>query len=406
MTAVESSRTGTEPERSAVKGWLAVAAVSLGIFALMTSELLPVGLLTPVSTALDVSAGTAGLMVTAPGLVAALAAPIITVTLGRVNRRSVLAVLIAIVAAANLASAVATDFTVVLVARFLVGISVGGFWAIAGSLALRLVPERHVGRATAVIFGGVSAASVLGVPAGTLLGDVSGWRAGFAAVGFLALASLLSLAFLVPSLPSQRSITFGDLPRLFKGNLGVRIGVIATFLIITGQFVAFTFVRPVLQEISGIDDTVIGGLLLLYGVAGLVGNFIAGARVGEHIRGTLLAVVATLTAALALIAMIGGNSASAIALLVIWGLAYGAVPVTLQTWIFKAAPDESEAASSLFVAMYNLSIALGALLGGLAVDQVSTASVLWVGAGFVALTLLAISAGRRTRFSADPVQTH
>lgn len=406
MTTVESANRGTEPERSAVKGWLAVSAVALGIFSLMTSELLPVGLLTPVSDALRVSEGTAGLMVTAPGLVAAIAAPVIAVTLGRVNRRLVLAVLIAIVAAANLASAVATHFSVVLIARFLIGVSVGGFWAIAGTLALRLVPERHIGRATAVIFGGVSAASVLGVPAGTLLGEYSGWRFAFGAVGALALVALLCMAFLVPSLPSQRTISFGELPTLFRSNLGVRIGVIATFLIITGQFVAFTFVRPVLTEISGIDGSVIGGLLLAYGVAGLVGNFLAGARVGTHIRGTLLAVVLTLTGSLVLLAVIGGTPAAGIALLIVWGLAYGAVPVTLQTWILKAAPEESEAASSLFVAMYNLSIALGALLGGIAVDNTAVASVLWLGAGFVVLTTLAMSPARRTELSSGAVQAH
>lgn len=138
-------------ERSPVKGRLAVLAVTLGIFALMTSELLPVGLLTPVGSALDVSEGTAGLMVTVPGLVAAVAAPLVTVATGHVDRRIVLAGLVGLVGAADLASAFATGFAVVLAARFLIGISVGGFWSIAGGIALRLVPEKHVPRATAVV---------------------------------------------------------------------------------------------------------------------------------------------------------------------------------------------------------------------------------------------------------------
>ncbi|WP_411079716.1 MFS transporter [Streptomyces sp. cmx-18-6] len=166
--------------RSPVKGWLAVLAVTLGIFSLMTSELLPVGLLTPIGTALDVSEGTAGLMVTVPGLVAAVSAPLVTVATGRIDRRIVLVVLIGLMGAANLASAFATSFTVVLVARFLIGISVGGFWSIAGGITLRLVPAKHVARATAVIFGGVETASVLGVPTGTFIGDLSNWRTAFA----------------------------------------------------------------------------------------------------------------------------------------------------------------------------------------------------------------------------------
>lgn len=406
MTTVDPTASATRTEQSSVKGWLAVWAVALGIFSLMTSELLPVGLLTPVSNALNVSEGTAGLMVTAPGIVAAFSAPIITVALGRLNRRLVLGVLIGLVGVANLVSALADDFTLVLIARFLIGISVGGFWAIAGGLALRLVPEHHIGRATAVIFGGVSTASVLGVPAGTLLGDLSGWRTAFAAVGVLALVSLVCILVLVPSLPSQRTISFRDVGRQFSSNPGARIGVIATFLIITGHFVAFTFVRPVLQEISGVDSSLISGLLLLYGVAGIIGNFIAGARVGERVRGTLVTVVITLALSVTLIAVLGGVQISGIVLLFVWGIAYGAVPVTLQTWILKAAPNSAEAATSLFVAMYNLSIALGALIGGIAVDNVSTASVLWIGGALVLVTLAVVGTSRKQMLSAEPVQAH
>lgn len=152
----------------------------------------------PVGTDLGVSDGTAGLMVTAPGLVAGFCAPLVTVGAGRLDRRLVLCVLIALMVAANLAAALAPGFAVVLAARLLVGVSVGGFWAIAGGLAVRLVPERHVGRATALVFGGVPTASVLGVPAGTLLGEVIGWRAAFAAVGGLGLVTLTALLLLLP----------------------------------------------------------------------------------------------------------------------------------------------------------------------------------------------------------------
>lgn len=224
--------------RSAVKGWLAVLAVTLGIFSLMTSELLPVGLLTPIGTALGVSGGTAGLMVTVPGLVAAVSAPLVTVATGRIDRRIVLVVLIGLMGAANLASAFATSFTVVLVARFLIGVSVGGFWSVAGGIALRLVPARHAGRATAVIFGGVETASVLGVPTGTFIGDLSGWRTAFAAVSVLGLVSLVCMFFLMPKVPAGRALTFSELPDVFRSNAGVRIGIALTFLVITGHFLA------------------------------------------------------------------------------------------------------------------------------------------------------------------------
>lgn len=382
--------------RSPVRGWLAIFAVTLGIFALMTSELLPVGLLTPIGTALDVSPGTTALMVTVPGLVAAVAAPVVTITTARIDRRLVLVVLIGIVGAANLASAFATSFAVVLLARFLIGISVGGFWSLAGSIALRLVPEHQVARATAVVFGGVETASVLGVPAGTLVGDLSGWRTAFAVVGVLGLISLACMLVVMPKLPPERTMTFADLPRVLRTHIAVRVGIAMTFLVITGHFTAYTFVRPILTD-DGIADGMVSVLLLAFGVAGICGNFIAGALITTRLRQTVCGISVLLAAAMASLAVGDHTTLSAAVILMIWGLGYGAVPVTFQTWILNAAPTAAEAASSLYVSMFNLSIALGALIGGLTVDAVATQSVLWIGA---VLVLLALPVIRNTR-SAD-----
>ncbi|MFE9631161.1 MFS transporter [Streptomyces sp. NPDC006463] len=363
------------------KGWAAVCAVALGIFCLITSELLPVGLLTSVGADLGVSDGTAGLMVTVPGLVAGFCAPLVTVGAGRRDRRLVLCVLIALMAAANLAAALAQDFALVLAARLLVGVSVGGFWAIAGGLAARLVPAHHVARATALVFGGVPTASVLGVPAGTLLGELGGWRTAFAAVGALGLATLAALLLLLPPLPPSRPIAFPELPALLRENSGVRAGVVVTFLVVTGQFAAYTFVRPILQDVSGIDARYVSTLLLGYGVAGVAGNFLAGARDAHR---TLLTVSACLTVILASIAVLPGAVAGT-TLLLAWGLVYGGVSVSLQSWMIKAAPAAAEAASSLMVAMFNLAIAAGALLGGLAVDGIAAQAAPLGGAALMLL---------------------
>ncbi|MEV4251997.1 MFS transporter [Spirillospora sp. NPDC049652] len=389
MTALAPS--STSPGRSAVRGWLAVAAVTIGVFALMTSELLPVGLLTPVGSALKVSEGTAGLMVSVPGLVAAFSAPLVTVATGRIDRRIVLAVLVGMVGAANLASAFTSEFAVVLAARFLIGISVGGFWSLAGGIALRLVPERQVAMATAVIFGGVDTASVLGVPFGTLIGDLSGWRVAFAVVGGLGLLSLVLMVALMPNVAPERTIRFGDLPRVLRGNAAVRVGIAMTFLVVTGHFTAYTFVRPLLLD-DGVEHSMISALLLAFGVAGISGNFIAGALIGRRLRQTALGIAVVIPAAMLLLTLSGVGVVTAAAILVLWGLGYGAVSVTFQTWILKAAPDDTEAASSLYVSMFNLSIALGALFGGLAVDHVGTGSVLWIGGGLTVLTVLLLTA--------------
>ncbi|MEV6950483.1 MFS transporter [Streptomyces sp. NPDC051183] len=374
------------PASAPWKGWAAVCAVALGIFCLITSELLPVGLLTPVGADLGVSDGTAGLMVTVPGLVAGICAPLVTVGTGRLDRRHVLCALIALMAAANLVAALAPSFAVLLAARLLVGVGVGGFWAMAGGLAVRLVPERHVGRATALVFGGVPTASVLGVPAGTLLGELGSWRTAFAAVGGLGLATLAALLLLLPPLPPARQISMRQLPALLRGNRGVRAGVAVTFLVVTGQFAAYTFVRPILQDVSGIDAGFVSTLLLGYGVAGVAGNFLTGTRDAPR---TLLVVSTCLTVVLGLIAVVPGAVAGTV-LLMVWGLVYGGVSVSLQTWMNRAAPDAAEAASSLMVAMFNLAIAAGALAGGLAVDGLSAPAAPLTGACLMCLAAVTI----------------
>ncbi len=249
-------------------------------------------------------------MVTVPGLVAAVSAPLVTVATGRVDRRVILVALIGLMGAANLASALAPGFAVVLVARFLIGVSVGGFWSIAGGIALRLVPARHVGRATAVIFGGVETASVLGVPTGTFLGDLDGWRTAFAAVGGLGLLSLTCMLFLMPRLPAEQTVTFSALSAVLRGNAGVRAGIALTFLVVTGHFLAYTFVRPVLQG-GGVGAGSISVLLLVFGAAGVCGNFIAGALVTRYLRQNVLGIAVILTAAMAALAVAGTGAFSA-----------------------------------------------------------------------------------------------
>ncbi|GAA4902400.1 MFS transporter [Streptomonospora salina] len=381
---------------SLVRGWMAVCAVALGIFAVMTTELTPVGLLRPIGATLAVSDGAAGLMVTGPGLVAAVAAPTTIVVLGRVDRRAVLALLLGVLVAANLISALAPDFAVLLAARLLVGVSIGGFWAIAGSLALRLVPQRHVAAATSVVFGGVAAASVLGVPLATVLGDLAGWRAAFAGLGGLGAAAVVLLFLLVPRLPASEPIRLGQLPALVRSNAGVRVGIALTVLLVTGHFTAFTYVRPLLGDVSGMPAGIMGGLLLGYGAVGIAGNFLAGAGAGRNARSTVLAIAIALTAALPVFALAGTTPLGGGAALLLWGLAYGGVSVGLQSWMIAAAPRAAEAATALFVCAFNAAIASGALVGGLVVDTLTVPGAPWAGA---ALTLLgaAVALGARRR---------
>ncbi|AXE22116.1 MFS transporter [Streptomyces globosus] len=372
-------------ERTTLKAWFAVVSVAVGIFTLVTAEQLPIGLLTSVGSALQVSEGTAGLMVTVPGLVAALSAPLVPVVVGRMDRRYLLVGLMTVMAVANLVTVLAPNFGILLASRVLVGVTIGGFWAIAGGLAFRLVQPAAIPRATALIFGGVAAANVLGVPTGTLIGGLAGWRTAFAVLGVLAFAVLVALLVLLPKLPATKPVSVPELLAQF-GNRGVRAGIIATALIVTGHLAAYTYVSPMLQQVSGVDEDLISLLLLGFGVAGIVGNFVAGAAVSKNLARTMTVIIVALAAAMLLFPVLGRSQAGGIALLVLWGLAFGGVSVSLQTWMLKYAPDSMEAASALWVSVFNLSIALGALVGGLVADNIELTTVAWIGGAVVLLT--------------------
>ncbi|MEV0584333.1 MFS transporter [Nonomuraea sp. NPDC050310] len=395
MSPVESpSRAGAGAERVTLKNWLAVIAVAVGTFLVVTAEQLPVGLLTSIGGDLRISEGTAGLMVTVPGLVASASALLVPVAIGRMDRRKVLLGLITLMVAANVLSFLASGFVPLLVARFLVGISIGGFWALAAGIAVRLVPGEHVARATAIAFGGATAANVLGVPAGTLIGGLTDWRIAFITLAGLGVLAVAALFLLLPSLPAHQSLRVRTLVGLF-GDRVVRAAILTTFLLVMGHMAAYTFISPILQEISGLDAELIGPMLLGFGAAGIAGTALAGGAAGRNVYATVIGGGVLLTAVLALFPLAGGNLAAAIVLLLLWGAAFGAVPVGVQMLIFKAAPDRTEAATALNTVVFNLAIALGALVGGLIVDAASTTAVLWVGAALTVLTVLSVWSAKK-----------
>ncbi|GAB3221537.1 MFS transporter [Glycomyces halotolerans] len=401
MTTLERARsTSRTDERPTLRQWLSVAAVALGVFVVMTAEMLPVGLLTPIGSDLGVSAGTAGLMITVPGLVAAVAAPVSTVLTGRADRKKVLLALAALVAAANFGSAVAEGFGLMILARVLVGVSIGAFWSVAGGIALRLVPRAYVPRATAAVYGGIGAATVLGVPAGTFIGDLFGWRAALAVLGGLALAVLAAIAVLVPALPSTGTVRFASLPRMVRDNRGVRAGLALTFLIVSGHFVAYTYISPILLS-AGIDGGSVGGLLMVFGIAALAATVASGALIGRRLRGTLLGLAAAMALGMVFMALAVGDVFSAAAVLVLWGVGYGMVSPAVQTWYLQAAPGDAEAATSLNTMMFNLSIAVGSFAGGAVVDASGPPSVLWIGALLLVPVALLV-ARRRRKGALDP----
>lgn len=377
-------------EQEQAPRWWAVIAVMIGIFLLVTAEQLPIGLLSQVSSSMGVTPGMAGLMVTVPGVVAAFSAPLLPVAVGRLDRRIMLTVLMVVMVAGSLFSAFASNFALLLAARVLVGLSIGGFWAVAGSIAPRLVPEAQVPKAMTMIFGGVAAASVLGVPLGTLLGDFSNWRVAFGALGGLSLLTAVALWCWLPPLPPREPVRLRVLAQQFS-NRGVRVAVLTTGFVVIGHFAAYTFISPILQEISGISQRHVSSLLLLYGAAGIMGNIAAGMFAGRHPYRAVLAIPSLLLIVVAVFPLVGVQPSSGIMLLMAWGAVFGSVSVSIQTWILRTAPN-TEAATALMAFTFNMCIGLGAMVGGQIVDGTSLPIAMWAASGlFVLGALLVLS---------------
>ena len=374
--------------------WWAVSAVGLATFSVVTTEMLPVGLLTPIADSLGASEGTAGLMITLPALLAALFAPLVVVVAGGIDRRRILCGLLGLLLVANIASALAPGIAWLLAARVLVGLCMGGIWAVAGGLAARLVPAQRIGLATSIIFGGVAAASVLGVPLGALIGDALGWRCAFAAMTLFSAAVLLLHVVVVPALPVATSVRPAQFVQLL-GHRGLQRGLWLTVLLVSGHFIAFTYVRPLLTTVSGVDAKWIGALLFAYGLAGIAGNFIAGPMAARHPRGMLLAIALGLLLTPLLLLWVGSTPAGGIAVLLLWGLAYGGVSVGLMSWMMKAVPHALEIATALCVGVFNIGIALGAWGGGRLLDGIGLHANLWAAVVLAASALLMVATSRR-----------
>ena len=374
-------------ETSVRHPWLAVTAVGMATFSVVTTEMLPVGLLTPIAGTLGTSTGAAGLMISLPALLAAMFAPLVVIVSGSLDRRTILCGLLTLLVIANVASALAQNMAWMLAARVLVGFCMGGIWAIAGGLASRLVPARSTGLATSIIFGGVAAASVLGVPLGAHIGDLAGWRWAFGAMAlFSSLVLALHLA-IIPALPAAGSTTLRQFGKQLR-NRQLQAGLLLTLLLVSSHFMAFTFVRPLLLSMSGFDAQWLGALLFAYGFAGIIGNFLAGVVAARRTATTIIAIAGGLLLTPLLFLAVGDSGIGGGMVLLAWGLAYGGVSVGLMTLMLKAAPGAVEIVAALYVGVFNIGIALGAWAGGQSVDRLGLSANLWLAAGCAAAALL------------------
>ncbi|MGI5489045.1 MFS transporter [Microtetraspora malaysiensis] len=387
---------------STLRSWLGVSAITASLFVFLTTELMPVGLLTPISTSLSISVGIAGLMVTLYGVSAGLGVPFIVAWTRRVNRRVLLATLLAILTLGNLITAISPNYPLVLATRLITGFASGVFWAIGVSMAMRLVPERHATKAAAVTMSGISIAAVVGIPLGTVLESLTSWRTTFLIWAGLSVLVLLAVVAVIPSLPSTNAVSVREVFGLPLKNVPLRRVLFTIVLFVLGHFGAYTFVRPYLEHNASATPLIITVVLMVYGAGGAAGNFIGGYTVNKSLRGSFIVGLAGLVTSLLLLLTIGHGQAGSIITMILWGVSFGVVQLSQINMTQAAAPDTFEAAMSLNTMAYNTSIALGALFGGLFADHLGVTSVVWFGVALTAAALLLTLSTRQKAARAVP----
>lgn len=381
----------------------AVLALSLGCFSFVSTELMPVGVLPALAQGLHVSLGVAGYLVTIFAFMVALTAAPLTSLLGHINRKTLMSGLLAVCCIGNLITFLASGYFVVFIGRILVAAAIGVFWSTAVVTAVHLVAARNAVRATSIVFGGVSLAAVLGVPAGSMLGDLYGWRAVFAALSVLSLIVFMLIVWSVPAVRISRTAKRGAMSSVLKSRSLLAIFGITAF-VVTGNFLAYTYIAPYLEQVARQSAAQISLLLLVYGAAGVVTNFAIGPFAARAPRASLGVVTVLLGVSLACLNTAALSHTAVIVTLAAWGAAYGALPVLLQTLVFKEASKiegGADAATSINVSVFNAAIGLGSLVGGLLINLAGPLPIPFVSAAFAlaGLAVLFISRERKARRS-------
>ena len=347
--------------------WAAVVALAVGIFVLITIEELPIGVLSVMAPELGVSEGVAGLAVTVPGVLAGAVALCTPVIVRGLDRRLVLVLALVSVVISCALSVVAQSFAVLLFARLFTGVGIGLYWAVLAIVAIGQVPREHIARALTIAFSGVGGALVLGVPVAAWIGAHVGWRMAFAVVGALAAVVAVLILVLVRPVHSRAKVS-GRMMLAAARHRGVRYALALAALAVIGQFLTYSYISPVLVQRADVPLLDVGLMLLLFGIAGLIGNFAVGILLRRSPPLGVLVVLLGTIAGLVGVLLLMDAPARALLVMPVWGLFVGAISVAMQAFVGSEATEVLEEATALNSAAFNASIAVGALVGGLILD--------------------------------------
>ncbi|WP_447919544.1 MFS transporter [Achromobacter aegrifaciens] len=381
----------TIPRTTPARAWLAIIVLGLASFSMVTTEFAPIGLLTQMAADLGHSEAELGLTVTLFAWIGAGSGLLAAGRLGRVPRKPLLIGLMLMMVAANAATMASQSYAALLGARALGAVANGLFWALAAATATRIAPPGRAGLATAIVFGGISIATVAGVPLANLIGHATNWRDAFGVIGAITAVAALLMLMMLPPIPGVTGAARQGLGAVLRAAPLRRIYLV-TACATTAHFWAYTFIDPYLSAAPAVPATMVAALLFGFGAAGVLGNIAAGVLIDRHLQRVTLTALATLCAALIALGAIGPQAGlTPIALLLAcWGASITALFTCLQTWILRAAGNAATSAAAGHTAVLNGAIGIGATLGGIMLAKTGIAGTI-LSAGVVAAIAMALA---------------
>jgi DHA1 family inner membrane transport protein len=354
-----------------------LVALAIGAFGIGVTEFAPMGMLPGIASDLGVSIPAAGLLVSAYALGVLLGAPLMTLTTGRIPRRYLLIGLMAIFTLGNLMSALATDYTSLLIARVVTSLNHGAFFGVGSIVAASVVaPDKRAG-AVAAMFMGLTLATIGGVPLAAWFGEVLGWRTAFAGITGLGVLAMLALWFALPNVPLPKSD--GVLAEIRVLGRGPVLAALALTVVgSSAMFTVFTYIAPILSSETHASTAFITAMLVLYGVGLTLGNMWGGKAADRSVDRTLIVSLSALILVLLAFTVLMRWPLPAAVAILIWGIASFAIVPPLQMRVMEAAKDAPNLASAVNIGAFNLGNAIGAALGG---------AVINAGLGYPAISL-------------------
>jgi len=368
--------------------WFAVASIAVGTFAYTSTELIPVGVLPDIAQSFGISSGNTGLMITMPGILAAVGAPVLLLAASKLNRKTTVIMLSLLLLISSLISASAQHYSWILTARALFGLGLGGYWALAIASTTTLVTNEKAPKAAAMIFAGGSVGMVLGLPMGTFLSGLIGWRGVFLSMAAVAMFAAACQYTFLPSQPKQQRLRLTDLAHEVKAK-DVRRSLFLVALVFTGYMAAYSYVAPVFAA-DGASHSTISIALFGFGMMSFVSNALTAKALPKYVTAALL--VGSLLMGLVLIAVpqLKGSVPLITLMLVIWGGAWGMLPVSLTTLHHQSPIRNEEASSVLLIATMQISVAIGSGIGGRLVDAMGLHSAYYFGACLCGIAVCAL----------------